>query len=143
MTSRPAIARVEPLTRTRAFRGPFDYRLREDQDQVGVGSVLRVPFGRQRPLGVVVGMADRSELAPERLAEPDSVLPAALPEDLVSLAAWMAQEYCSTPARALGLLLPPGAADGMRAKEVLVARLTELGRTAGGAGERLTDRQRR
>jgi primosomal protein N' (replication factor Y) (superfamily II helicase) len=143
MTSRPAIARVEPLTRTRAFRGPFDYRLREDQDQVGIGSVLRVPFGRQRPLGVVVGMADRSELAPERLAEPDSVLPAALPEDLVSLAAWMAGEYCSTPARALGLLLPPGAADGIRAKEVLVARLTELGRAAGGAGERLTDRQQR
>ena len=143
MSPRAAIARVEPLTRTRAFRGPFDYRLRADQDQVDVGSVLRVPFGRQRTLGVVVAMADRSELAPERLAEPHAVLPVSLPEDLVSLAAWMTEEYCSTPARALGLLLPTGAADGMRAKQVLVARLTESGQRAVGAVERLTDRQRK
>ena len=27
-SARPLIARVEPLTRTRAVRGPFDYRLR-------------------------------------------------------------------------------------------------------------------
>ena len=142
MTPKLAIARVEPLMRTRALRGPFDYRLRADQDQVGVGSVLRVPFGRQRALGVVVGMADRSDLPPDRLAEPDAVLPAGLPADLVSLAAWMATEYCSTPARALGLLLPPGAADGLSTKEVLVAELTEAGQAALDCGERLTDRQR-
>ncbi len=142
MRPKPAIARVEPLMRARALRGPFDYRLRADQDQVAVGSVLRVPFGRQRALGVVVGMADRSDLAPDRLAEPDAVLPAGLPADLVSLATWMATEYCSTPARALGLLLPPGAADGLRTKEVLVAELTEAGQAALDSGERLTDRQR-
>ncbi len=145
------IARVEPLMRTRALRGPFDYRLGVDQDQVGVGSVLRVPFGRQRPLGVVVEIADSSELAPERLAEPEAVLPACLPADLVSLAAWIAAEYCSTPARALGLLLPPGAADGIGAKEVLVAELTDAGRAvvdhgerhgAKPSGDRLSDRQR-
>jgi primosomal protein N' (replication factor Y) (superfamily II helicase) len=42
-----AIARVEPLTTARALRGPFDYRLPERLGEVGVGSVLLVPFGRR------------------------------------------------------------------------------------------------
>ena len=103
------IARVEPLTRTRAVRGPFDYRLAEGQNGVTVGSLLRVPFGGGRTLAVVVELSDHSELAPERLAEPEAVLPAAIPSDLVALALWIAREYCSTSARALGLVLAPGA----------------------------------
>src|SRR5207248_1010439 len=67
-SARPSIARVEPLTRTRAVRGPFDYRIAPGQDHIGVGSLLRVPFGRQRTLGVVTELADSSELAPERLS---------------------------------------------------------------------------
>ena len=103
------IARVEPLTLTRAVRGPFDYRLGPDQPRVEVGSLVRVPFGRSRTLGVVVDLVGRSELPLDRLAEPEEVLPTSVPADLVSLAAWMAEEYCSTPARALGLVLAPGA----------------------------------
>ena len=53
------IARVEPLTLTRAVRGPFDYRLRPEQADVGVGSLLRVPFGGRTTLGVVLELADR------------------------------------------------------------------------------------
>jgi primosomal protein N' (replication factor Y) len=142
---RPLIARVEPLTRTRAVRGPFDYRLRPDQGQVDVGALLRVPFGRQTTLGVVLELATESALAPERLAEPDAVLPPGVPADLVELAAWIAEQYCSTPARALSLLLPPGAAGRLGArppKPILVAELTEAGARALGGEERLTDRQR-
>ncbi len=102
------IARVEPLTLTRAVRGPFDYRLRPDQPEVGVGSLLRVPFGSSRILGVVVELVERSELPADRLAEPEEVLPISVPSDLVALARWMADEYCSTPARALALVLAPG-----------------------------------
>src|SRR5437763_9043803 len=103
------IARVEPLTLTRAVRGPFDYRLGPEHPEIAVGSLVRVPFGRSRTLGVVVELVDRSELPLDRLAEPEEVLPASVPADLVSLARWMAAEYCSTPARALGLVLAPGA----------------------------------
>src|SRR3954470_18555941 len=63
------IAKVEPLTPARALRGPFDYRLPGEMDQVGVGSMLVVPFGRRRLLGVVVDLAEESELPPERLVE--------------------------------------------------------------------------
>jgi primosomal protein N' (replication factor Y) (superfamily II helicase) len=138
----PLIARVEPLTRTRAVRGPFDYRLRPDQSDVGVGALLRVPFGRQTTLGVVLELARESELEPDRLAEPDAVLPPGVGPDLVELAGWIAEQYCSTPARALGLVLPPGFASGRGRQRVLVAELTEAGRSALHDGTRLTDRQR-
>jgi primosomal protein N' (replication factor Y) (superfamily II helicase) len=136
------IARVEPLTRTRAVRGPFDYRLRSDQGDVEVGSLLRVPFGHRPTLGVVLELADSSELEPDRLAEPDAVLPSTIPADLVELARWMADEYCSTPARALGLVLAPGAVEGVRAREVLVAALAEPGRAVLQGEGAVTPRQR-
>jgi primosomal protein N' (replication factor Y) (superfamily II helicase) len=136
------IARVEPLTRTRAVRGPFDYRLRGDQRGVRVGSMLRVPFGHRTALGIVVELAQESALDPDRLVEPEAVLPAALPPDLVALATWMADEYCSTPARALGLVLAPGATAGARPRQALVAELTEAGAGALGNGVTLTTRQR-
>jgi primosomal protein N' (replication factor Y) len=140
--SRPLIARVQPLTRTRAIRGPFDYRLSPEQAEVGVGSLLRVPFGRARALAVVVELASRSELSPDRLVEPEAVLPSRIPPDLVALAEWMAAEYCSTPARALSLVLAPGAAAGVRTKQALVAELTSAGKHALAAGAGLTERQR-
>src|SRR5436305_10029802 len=118
------IARVEPLTLTRAVRGPFDYRLGPDQAAVDVGSLVRVPFGRSRTLGVVVELVDRSELPLDRLAEPEEVLPASVPADLVSLARWMAAEYCSTPARALGLVLAPGAKKGRKPRKSRAGRRT-------------------
>jgi primosomal protein N' (replication factor Y) (superfamily II helicase) len=137
------IARVEPLTRTRAVRGPFDYRLRPEQADVEVGAVLRVPFGGRTTLGVVLELAAESALAPERLAEPDAVLPPGVPADLVALAGWIAEQYCSTPARALSLVLPPGATGGRGSpKPVLVAALTDEGAAALHGVERLTDRQR-
>jgi primosomal protein N' (replication factor Y) len=93
-------------------------------------------------LGVVVDLAERSAVAPERLAEPEQVLPAGVPSDLVALAQWLAHEYCSTPARALALVLVPGAAGGVRSRQVLVAELTHAGRDAVAGGQTLTSRQR-
>jgi primosomal protein N' (replication factor Y) (superfamily II helicase) len=105
------IAQVEPMTSTRALRGPFDYRLPEAlRGGVDVGSMLVVPFGRREVLGVVVGLADRSEIAHDKLLAPLRALELGVPADLVALAEWIAAEYCSTSARALGLVLPPGAA---------------------------------
>ncbi len=107
----PAIAQVEPLTTARALRGPFDYLLPEElREGVGVGSMLVVPFGRRSVLGVVVGMSDRSELAEGRLLAPLRALELGVPAELVSLAEWVAAEYCSTISRALSLVLPPDAA---------------------------------
>ena len=103
-----AIAKVEPLTTARALRGPYDYKVPERLGDVGVGTLLEVPFGHQRLLGVVVEMADRSSVPANRLVEPIAALDAGVPRDLVELGLWVAREYCSTPARGLELVLPPG-----------------------------------
>jgi primosomal protein N' (replication factor Y) len=105
------IAQVQPITSTRALQGPFDYRLTGDlREGVEVGSMLVVPFARREVLGVVVGLAERSDVAEEKLLAPLRALELGVPGDLVELADWVASEYCSTRARALGLVLPPGAA---------------------------------
>jgi len=143
----PAIAHVEPLSSARALRGPFDYLLPDALGDVGVGSLLVVPFGRRRMLGVVVGLAGESAVAPERLAAPLEALEEGVTPELVRLARWVAEEYCSTPARALSLVLPPGTGYGsrprVRARTALSASLTAAGAAAlGGEGERLGPRQR-
>jgi primosomal protein N' (replication factor Y) (superfamily II helicase) len=140
-----AIAKVEPLTTARALRGPFDYRLPAAMHGVGVGSVLLVPFGRRRVLGVVVGIAERSELPLDRLAEPIEALEAGVPAELVRLGLWAAREYCSTPARGLGLVLPPGTGVGgqrVRSRRELRAEITSGGREALTGSARLGPRQR-
>ncbi len=128
------IARVEPLVTARALRGPFDYSLPERLGGVDVGSLLLVPFGRQRLLGVVVDLAERSEVPLERLVEPLEAVEQGVPAERVSLALWVAEAYCSTPARALGLVLPPGTGRGtrprVRARRELRASLTAAGRAA-------------
>ena len=111
------IAKVEPLTQARALRGPFDYLLPERMEAVSVGSVLLVPFGRRRLLGVVVDLAERSEVSPERLVEPLEALDEGVPAELVRLGLWVAEEYCSTHSRGLALVLPPGTGTG-RARRV-------------------------
>jgi primosomal protein N' (replication factor Y) len=140
-----AIARVEPLTTARALRGPFDYRVPEEMAEVGVGSVLRVPFGRRRVLGVVVELAESSELPPERLAEPIEALEAGARPELVRLGLWVGREYCSTPSRGLSLVLPPGtgaAGQRVRARRELLVEATAEGLAALTGDSRLGRRQR-
>jgi primosomal protein N' (replication factor Y) len=126
------IARVQPLTTTRRLAGPFDYAL--PAEPVGVGSIVRVPFGHQKLDGVVIGLAETTDVPPEKLVTPTGVREDSVPPALVGLALWMADEYCSTPARALSLVLPPPG----RPRTELWAERTELPLE----GERLTGNQR-
>ena len=99
------IARVEPLTTTRRLSGPFDYRVDEP---VQAGSLVRIPFGHQK-LDGRGRRAHGDDRGPGREAGLDHVgaRTDSIPADLVDLALWMAEEYCSTPARALALVSPP------------------------------------
>ena len=108
------IAKVEPMTTdagaARAVRLPAARA--DGEADVGVGSLLMVPFGGRRMLGVVVGVAAESDLPPERLAEPIEALEAGATPELVRLGLWVAERYCSTPPRGLALVLPPGSGTG-------------------------------
>jgi primosomal protein N' (replication factor Y) len=116
---------------------------------IEVGSVLVVPFGHRRVLGLVVDLAGESEVPAERLVEPVRALESGVPDELVELGLWIADAYCSTPARGLALVLPPGTGTGPRAapgastRELHEATLTVAGREAlqGHGGGRLGPRQ--
>ena len=125
----PKVAQVEPITTARVLRGPFDYVC---PGGATVGSVMTVPFGGRDLLAIVTALKDSSK---HELSEAKELLPFSLPEDLVALGPWLADEYCSTPARAYSLMLPPR---GVKERSVQFA-------TAGRApdeGERLTANQR-
>ena len=145
MTADP-IAKVEPLTTARALKGPFDYRIPERlRAEVAVGSIIEVPFARRKLLGVVTAIADHSDLPPEKLAEPLRALESSIPEALTGIGLWVGEQYCSTAARGLSLVTPPGIGTGAGragAKKVLVATITDAGRAALAGGERLNDGQR-
>src|SRR5205807_2009001 len=91
------IARVQPITTTRALQGPFDYMLPEAlrDGTVSVGSMLVVPFGRREVLGVVVGLAEHSDVAEERLLAPLRALELGVPADLVELGDCLAAACCA------------------------------------------------
>ncbi len=105
--------RVEPLTTARALRGPFDYA--QPDPPVDVGARLVVPFGHQKVEAIVTAVAESSEY---ELAAPLKVIDPPLPAELVRVAFQIAEEYVSTPARALSLMLPPR---GMKPKTALYA----------------------
>ena len=133
------------MTTARALRGPFDYRLPEElrEGAVEVGSMLVVPFGRREVLGVVVGLANSSEVQAHRLLAPRRALELGVPAELVETAEWIAKEYCSTPARALALVLPPGATrrlSGRKRRAVGVPRHLPAG-SSPSPPPRLTDDQ--
>jgi primosomal protein N' (replication factor Y) len=131
------------MTTARTLRGPFDYRLPEElRAEVDVGSMLVVPFGRREILGVVTGLRDRSEIAEEKLLAPLRALELGVPADLLALAQWLAQEYCSTLARALSLVLPPAASRRLSGRKARVHKRAEhVSVGAVGPAPRLTDEQ--
>src|SRR6476661_1939409 len=96
-----AFASVYPLVTARAVAREFTY---EVDESVGVGAIVRIPFGRSRARGIVVSLHDAP---PEGVdARPVESVIGALPATLVELALWIADYYGSTPARALALVAP-------------------------------------
>jgi primosomal protein N' (replication factor Y) (superfamily II helicase) len=94
-------ASVYPLVAARAVAREFTYEVGDD---VEVGSIVLVPFGRSRARGIVVDLQDAPPPGVETRAAEAVV--GAIPPALVELARWVADYYGSTPARALALVAP-------------------------------------
>jgi primosomal protein N' (replication factor Y) len=95
------LASVYPLVTARAVAREFTYEVDEG---VGVGAIVRIPFGRSRARGIVVGLVDSAP--PGVQARPVEGVIGQIPPALVELALWIADYYGSTPARALALVAP-------------------------------------
>src|SRR5947199_1090705 len=94
-------ASVYPLVTARAVAREFTY---EVDDEVGVGAIVRIPFGRSRARGIVVARVEEPPAGVE--ARPIEAVLGEIPPALVELALWLADYYGSTPARALALVAP-------------------------------------
>ena len=94
-------ASVYPLVTARAVARAFTYEVGDD---VRVGSIVRIPFGRSRARGIVTELVDAAPPGVE--TRPVEAVVGELPETLVELALWLAEYYGSTPARALALVAP-------------------------------------
>ena len=104
------IARVFIQLKTRSLDSPFDYAIPAMlRDKIGTGSVVLVPFGCQKVLGIVSGFTDDSRIPGSRLVDIEQVLDfPPVPAALIRLSLWISDYYYCSPAVALGLVLPPG-----------------------------------
>ena len=122
---RLVIAKVEPLTTARSLARAV--RLPAGGRAGRCGRRQRARWSRSAAAGCSgwwSTVAEDSEIPPERLVEPLAALEEDVPAELVRLGLWVAREYCSTPARGLALVLPPGTGTGarrVRARRRLVA----------------------
>lgn len=106
----PGIASVYIQHKTRSLDHPFDYRVPERlvADLV-VGSVVLVPLGKQKALGIVAGLSAESKIAGSRLVDIAELVDyPPISERLIRLALWISDYYYCSPATALSLVLPPG-----------------------------------
>ncbi|MGI6679432.1 MAG: primosomal protein N' [Dehalobacterium sp.] len=100
----------------------FHYRIPDRlSEQIEVGSIVKVPFGRQKLEGMVVGFVDVPEV--DQVKDIDELVYPfpLLSKDLIDLASWMAKYYLCPRASALQCMLPGGlkrSSTGLRGKLV-------------------------
>ncbi|MHB8159633.1 MAG: replication restart helicase PriA [Thermoleophilia bacterium] len=106
----PGIASVYIQHKTRSLDHPFDYRVPERlAGDLVVGSVVLVPLGKQKALGIVAGLSVESKIAGSRLVDIAELVDySPISERLIRLALWISDYYYCSPATALSLVLPPG-----------------------------------
>jgi primosomal protein N' (replication factor Y) (superfamily II helicase) len=86
----------------------FDYRPPPTGPVPPPGARVRVPFGRRRPVGLVVAHATESELPADRLKTAIEALDEGplLDEKLLELLAWTARYYHAPPGEVMAAALP-------------------------------------
>ena len=116
----PAVARI--LTEL-ALDREFDYLVPPElAAQVRIGCVVRVPFGRRRARGFVVGFAETSAFPNLKAIEAVVDAPPLFDEAMLRLARWIADYYAAPFESAVAAILPAAVRrDGAKFKEQLVA----------------------
>ena len=116
----PGVARI--ITDL-ALDREFDYRIPSDlAGRVGVGAVVRIPFGRRHARGFVTALAGRSDFPDLKAIESVVEGPALFDESMLRLARWMADYYAAPFEHAIAAILPAAVRrEGAKFKEQLVA----------------------
>jgi len=92
------------------LRDSFTYSVPDDlAEKLALGARVKVPFGRRKLVGYVLGFPESTEL--KRLKDIEAVLdvPPLLTPELLELGRWIARYYACTIGEALRAVLPTGA----------------------------------
>ena len=132
MSASPAILRVAldvPLERLFDYLPPAG----DSVDAADLGRRVRVPFGRREQVGILIALADESEVGAEALRPAlaiDRTRPP-LPADILELVRFAADYYRHPFGAALLAILPPALKrQRFRAPPPAAFGLTEVGRAA-------------
>jgi len=111
----------------------FDYLPTPGQAAPPPGSRVRVPFGKRKLVGIVIGPSTQSGLDPERLKHIERVFdPKLLDVELLALMRWATEYYAAPPGELVGHALPAMLRRDreMPTPRLRWLRLTEAGRRA-------------
>ena len=80
------------------------------KDKILFGSIVTVPFRNKIIVGVAINFSAKTELAESKLKPVIDLLQPNFPiqKELIDLAKWISEYYCSSLGEALQLILPPG-----------------------------------
>jgi primosomal protein N' (replication factor Y) len=112
----------------------FDYLAPQDGPALAQGTRVLVPFGRREMVGIVVGMADNSEIPEGRLLPVSRVLDGGEPlldNKLIDLLRWCWKYYKHAPGDVMVSALPPAL---RRVKGVIPGSPLQYRLTPSGAG---------
>lgn len=117
------------------MRQTFSYRVKEtDTHLASIGVRVKVPFGRQQLIGLVTGINDDCNLAPQQIKSVIAFLDSAplLPESLYKLTQWAARYYFCSVGQMLSQALPVALRKGAQvtAESTRYWQLTDAGRSA-------------
>jgi len=107
----PVVASVLPLIPAWRVDRVFDYSVPDElSDKVGIGSLVRVPFGSRRVRAIVIQIQSQSELG--SIDGLEAVIAAVIahpviPESLIPLFFWIADRYASQYSHVFGRAVPP------------------------------------
>ena len=125
----PTLVEVLPLG---GFDHPLTYGTKESLfDTLEVGSLVRIPLGVRRIIGIVSSLSPQHSPPREKLrfisalVQPEPVLS----KELVDLAKWVATYYASSLENTLGAMIPASVRDGMNAKTRKMIEVVSLPQT--------------
>lgn len=78
------------------------------REQVAIGQLIQVPFGRRRLQGIVVGLTDSAPVSETKDIEEIVIPEPVLSPVQIDLARWISSYYLAPLFRCLRLMLPPG-----------------------------------
>lgn len=105
---------------TRLIRPTAEFFTYQSNEQLPLGSIVKIPVGKSSSLGVIMRAASKPKFATRDIT--DRVIDTPLPEPLLRTAVWMSTYYASHLSLVLSTLLPRGVDKQRRIRQAAAPR---------------------